>query len=125
LIPNFGVIPTENLTHYFDDIAVGGGTCGTTSIFSPVSIPSLDVYPNPVHNELTIDNPGEATIFRLTNMMGQTVKTLSVEGARPWLLSGAEVQVQWEVSAIPVGTYVLTAEAVNGVIVARSMIVKQ
>lgn len=117
LIPNFGVIPMENQTIYFDDIAVGGGDCGAVGIFNPVVIPSLDVYPNPVGNELTIENPGAATTFRLTNMMGQRVKTLRVEGAR--------TRVQWEVGAVPVGTYVLTAEAANGSIVARSMIVKQ
>lgn len=117
LIPNFGVVPMEPLTHYFDDIAVGGGTCVATSIFNPVAINSLRVYPNPVRELLTIDNAEGATFFELTNMLGQRVKQLSV--------NQAQTQVQWTLDGIARGTYVLTARKADGVPVARTMIIRE
>ncbi|MTB50366.1 T9SS type A sorting domain-containing protein [Lewinella sp. W8] len=117
LIPNFGVIPMENLTHYFDDIAVGGGNCASTSIFNPVSINSLRVYPNPVSELLTIENNDGAVFFELTNMLGQRVKHLSV--------NRAQAQVQWPLEGIARGTYVLTARDANGIPVARTMIIRE
>ncbi|MFK8162441.1 MAG: T9SS type A sorting domain-containing protein [Lewinella sp.] len=117
IIPNFGVIPTDNLTHYFDDISVGGGSCMTTSIFNPVVVSDLRAYPNPVNEQLTIDNAQGARTFQLTDMLGRQVRQLAV--------SGAQTQVQWEVNGLPVGTYVLTARAENGSLVARTMIIKE
>ncbi|WP_020567756.1 T9SS type A sorting domain-containing protein [Neolewinella persica] len=117
IIPNFGVVPTENLTHYFDDISVGGGSCMTTSIFNPVVIKDLRAYPNPVGEQLTIENAEGARTFQLTDMLGRRVRQLTVSGAR--------TQVQWEVNGLPVGTYVLTARGENGSLVARTMIIKE
>ncbi len=117
LIPNFGVIPTEDKTHYFDDIIAAGGSCISTGIFTPVVVDQLRAYPNPVGQMLTIDNPSRATTFRLTNLLGQQVKELRVEGAL--------TQVQWEVGDLPRATYVLTAQTATGALVARSLIVKE
>lgn len=117
IIPNFGVVPTDNLTHYFDDIAVGGGSCISTGIFNPVVVNNLHVYPNPVQGQLTIDNVDGATSFQLTNMLGQRVKQLQVQGAR--------TQVQWEMGDVPTGTYVLTATSANGALLSRSIIIKE
>lgn len=116
IIPNFGVVPTENLTHYFDDISVGGGSCTTTGLFNPVRVNDLRVFPNPVVGQVTIDNIDGATNFQLTNMMGQRVKQLQVQGA--------QTQVQWTLDGVPKGTYVLTAHTSNGVVVSRSVIIK-
>ncbi|MBC6995021.1 hypothetical protein QWY85_00980 [Neolewinella lacunae] len=117
LIPNFGVTPAENKTHYFDDITAAGGSCISTGIFTPVVVDQLRAYPNPVGQMLTIDNPSRATTFRLTNLLGQQVKELRVEGAL--------TQVQWEVGDLPRATYVLTAQTATGALVARSLIVKE
>jgi hypothetical protein len=117
LIPNFGVIPMENLTFYFDDIAVGGGSCASTSIFNPVVINDLRVFPNPVREMLTIDNSERAVAFELTNMMGQVVKRLVVDVA--------QTQVQWELNGLPTGAYVLTARAANGIPLARTKIIRE
>lgn len=117
IIPNFGVIPTETLTHYFDDISVGDGSCISTSIFNPVRVAQLRVFPNPVREVLTIDNTEGAISFELTNMLGQRVKQLSVDRA--------QTQVQWEVNELPVGAYVLTARAANGNPVARTKLIKE
>jgi hypothetical protein len=117
LIPNFGVIPTETLTHYFDDISVGNGSCVTTGIFTPVVIDDLRAFPNPVRDVLTIDKPAGAVSFELTNMLGQTVKRLVVDQA--------QTQVQWEVNNLPPGAYVLTARSANGLPVARTKIIRE
>jgi len=117
LIPNFGVVPAENLTHYFDDISVGDGACVFTSIFTPVALDDLRIFPNPVREMLTIDKPAGAVSFELTNMMGQTVKRLSVDRAG--------TQVQWEVYELPVGAYILTARAANGTPLARTKIIRE
>lgn len=117
LIPNFGVVPMENLTFYFDDIAVGGGSCASTGIFNPIVINNLRVYPNPVRELLTIDNVERAVAFDLTNMMGQVVKRLMV--------NAAQTQVQWELDGLPTGAYVLTARAANGIPLARTKIIRE
>jgi hypothetical protein len=117
LIPNFGVIPTETLTHYFDDISVGNGSCVTTAIFTPVVIDDLRAFPNPVRDVLTVDKPAGAVSFELTNMLGQTVKRLVVDRA--------QTQVQWEVNNLPPGAYVLTARSANGLPVARTKIIRE
>lgn len=118
LIMNRFAIPATPLTHYFDDIAVGGGDCANlVSIFSPTRIADLRVYPNPIINELTIENPDAATSFTLTNMLGQQVEQLRVDGAR--------TQVQWPLEMLPKGTYLLTAQDRGGRLVARSMVIKR
>ncbi|CAH1000680.1 hypothetical protein LEM8419_01814 [Neolewinella maritima] len=118
LIMNRTETPAENLTHYFDDIAVGGGDCADlVSLFAPVTIERLRVYPNPINGQLTIENPLEATRFVLTNMLGQQVEQLQVQGAR--------TQVQWELDGLPTGTYLLTAQDRSGRLIARSMVVKR
>ncbi|WP_116108557.1 T9SS type A sorting domain-containing protein [Lewinella sp. IMCC34191] len=118
LLMNSTEIPASNLTHYFDDIAVGGGDCAAlTSIFNSVRLDNIRAFPNPVTDELTIDNPNSAVRFTLTNMLGQQVKELVVDGNSP--------RVQWPVDDLRSATYVLGAYDRSGRIVARSMIVKR
>ncbi len=118
LIMNSTEVPTEALTHYFDDIAVGGGDCANlVGIFEPVRVDALSVFPNPVTSQLTIDNPNQAVRFTLTNMLGQQVKEL--------IIAGDGAQVQWPVEDIRSATYVLGAYDKSGRLVARSMIVKR
>ncbi len=118
IIPNFDVVPTEVLTHYFDDIAVGGGMCGTVGLFNPVVIDDLKVFPNPVSGTLTIENANDARRFTVTNLLGQQMDLLNVA-------PGGGAQVQWNLNHLPSATYVLTATANNGQVVARSLFVKQ
>ena len=118
LIMNRLVTPATNLTHYFDDIAVGGGNCDNiVSLFSPVKVADLRVYPNPVNEQLTIDNVSGATRFTLTNLLGQQVEQLTVNEAR--------TQVQWPLGSLPVGTYLLTAQDRSGKLVARTKLIKR
>ena len=117
VIPNFGVIPDVDQVYYFDDITVGNGDCTTNGVFSPVRINSLKVYPNPVREFLVIDNSDEATHFALTNMLGQQVKRLVTDRGM--------TQVQWDMSDVAKGTYVLTALNAKGAPIARTMIIRE
>ncbi|MBB4079549.1 hypothetical protein GGR28_002174 [Lewinella aquimaris] len=118
IIMNNTEIPTAAMTYYFDDIAVGGGDCGNlTSLFAPVTIESLRVFPNPISNQLTIENALGATSFTLTNMLGQQVARKQD--------TGAGTQVQWELGELAKGTYLLTAQDRTGRMIARSMVVKR
>ncbi len=118
LILNNQEIPATDQTYYFDDIAVGGGDCSNiTSIFEPITVEGIRVYPNPITDRLTIENPLGATRFTLTSMLGQQLQQLNVSGAR--------TQVQWELNDLPTGTYLLTAQDRSGQLVARSMVVKR
>ena len=120
LIPNNTAVPEgEALTHYFDDIAVGDGDCANlVSLFNPVRVASLQVYPNPMQDLLIIDNPLGAVRFTLTNMLGQQVQQLTVT-------QGAGPQVRWNVGEVPAGTYVLTGQDRGGRLLARSVVVKR
>lgn len=118
LIMNSTETPATALTHYFDDIAVGGGDCSNlVSVFSPAPVADLRVYPNPTTSQLTIDNVDGATHFTLTNLLGQQVEQLRVAGAR--------TQVQWPLETLPRGTYLLTARDPRGQLVARTKVVKR
>ncbi len=118
IIPNITVTPSADLVTYFDDISVGGGDCeNLTGLFEPITIDALRVYPNPINSQLTIENPAEAVRFVLTNMLGQQVRELKVDGA--------QTQVQWELESLERGAYLLTAQDRAGRMVARSMVVKR
>ncbi|WP_116127150.1 T9SS type A sorting domain-containing protein [Lewinella sp. IMCC34183] len=118
LIFNNTEIPDENMTYYFDDIALGGADCNdATGIFTPITVDKLRVYPNPMNDQLTIENPNGAVHFTLTNMLGQQVKELRADGAR--------TQVEWNVGDLRVGTYLLTAQDAEGRLVARSVVLKR
>ena len=117
IIPNIGVTPDMDLTHYFDDIAVGGGQCGTTGLFTPSTIDELKVFPNPVSHNLTIENPGGATDFTVHNLLGQQLSTLRIEGD----LS----RIDLSAGDLPRGTYVLTARDRGGRVVARTKFIKE
>ncbi|MCP9236994.1 T9SS type A sorting domain-containing protein [Lewinella sp. JB7] len=118
IIMNNTAVPTAAMTYYFDDIAVGGGDCGNlTSLFAPVTVASLRVFPNPITDWLTIENADGASSFTLTNMLGQQVARKQV--------SGAGTREQWDLSDLAKGTYLLTAQDRTGRLVARSMVIKR
>lgn len=117
IIPNFGVIPADNTVHYFDDIAVGGGSCAISGIFQPVSIPQLSIFPNPTSDRLTVTANTDAVTFRVTNLLGQRVKDFQF----PTINERAEL----DVNELAKGMYVLTALDRSGRLVAKTTFVKQ
>ncbi|MEL6273504.1 MAG: T9SS type A sorting domain-containing protein, partial [Bacteroidota bacterium] len=117
IIPNFGVVPEEPLTHYFDDIAVGGGSCITVGLFNPTQVADLRVFPNPANDLLTVENNEEAVTFRITNLLGQNQQVLRT--------SIVQERVNLELNQLRSGMYVLTAYDDAGRLVAKSTFVKQ
>ena len=121
ILMNNTEVPATALTHYFDDITVGSGDCSNiTGIFEPVRLAKLSVFPNPVSEELTIENPDGAVRFTLTNVLGQQVKQLTVNAG-----GLAPERVYWAVEDLRPATYVLGAYDRTGRLVARSVILKR
>ncbi|MEM7571745.1 MAG: T9SS type A sorting domain-containing protein [Bacteroidota bacterium] len=116
IIPNFGVIPDDDLTHYFDDITIGTSSCGVTSIFNPIEVADLSIFPNPARELLTIENNESAVTFRIHNLLGQPMQTLRTNLVQP--------RVDLELSEVPKGMYVLTAYDANGGLVAKTTFMK-
>ncbi|MEL6392434.1 MAG: T9SS type A sorting domain-containing protein, partial [Bacteroidota bacterium] len=117
IIPNFGIVPDDDLTHYFDDITIGSGNCQTTSIFNPVEVAELSIFPNPTKGLLTIQNNESAVTFRVQNLLGQSVQTLTTNIVQP--------RVDLQLYDLPKGMYVLTAHGENGQLIAKTTFVKR
>ena len=117
LIPNFGVIPMDNLTHYFDDISVAGESCGLVGVFNPVQVAQLRVMPNPAQDVLRVENAEEATLFRIVNLLGQPMRTLQ--------LASSSAVTELDLIGLSPGVYLLTAYNQSGQLVANAKFVKQ
>jgi len=116
IIPNFGVIPAENLTHYFDDISVAGQTCIPVGTFEPVRVVQMRVMPNPAQDFLRIENVENATTFRVINLLGQPVKTLQ--------LASSTTLAEMDLIGLAPGVYVLAAYDQTGQLVANAKFIK-
>lgn len=98
-------------------LKVGGGTAydvlldnvsiveTTESSVQTASNSSLDIFPNPIENELNIRLASQIQEVNLVNLMGQTVKTFNN-------LSADEVSL--DVSGIKAGIYFIVVRDVNG-----------
>ncbi len=116
LIFDINNIPANDVTYYFDDIQLTGGECGTVSIGGGPQKPrNLTVAPNPVTDELRIDELGRIARLDVINLYGQRLASIQTEGA-----SSAYINV----SALQQGAYVLTGYTAKGELVAISRFVK-
>lgn len=118
IIPNFGEVPDEPLIHYFDDIAVGDGSCLIDGVFSPVVVDRMRVFPNPAGEVLQVEQAGAARLFRIHNALGQPVAAIQ------WTGADAE-RISLPTDQLPAGYYVLTAYDRNGQLVANATFVKR
>jgi len=116
LIFDINNIPAEDVIYYFDDIQLSAGGCGTTSIFGGPEKPrDLTVSPNPVIDELRIDDLGNVSRLDIYNMYGQRVATV-------WTGSASSTSVQ--VSNLVQGTYILNGYSAKGELKAMTRFVK-
>jgi YVTN family beta-propeller protein len=106
-----------------DTIAVGYDPASFgnfISTYQPIGIASLNivsesvsVYPNPATENLTIESPQEevgsgsrqAALIEITNIQGQLIKTLATTGNKTNI----------DVSAFPIGVYIVEMKTENGV----------
>lgn len=105
----------QDVTSYFDDIVIGAGACGTSSVFSP-SVANLSVSPNPVSNLLRVENLDGLSRVEIFNVFGQRVAAASTMG---------EPYTELDMSHFPAGVYTLTGYDRSGQLVGNAKLVKQ
>ena len=109
-------IPTETKTYYFDDISVGGASCGTVGVFNPVEVARLKISPNPAEGILTIESNGDAQVFRVHNAFGQNLGTIQTVNAGVNTI---------DVSDLAQGVYFLSAYDRQGQLIGNAKFVKR
>ncbi len=117
MIMDIDNIPTEDKTYYYDDIRIGDATCPsmTTSIFR-VDVEALKVFPNPVSHELTIENTENVQQFVLTNMLGQTMSRVQIDGQARTVIS---------MDHLKKGMYILSGYDDRGRLIANARVIKE
>lgn len=117
LIPDIDNVPTETTIHYFDDITMGEGTCNmSTSIFDPVSVQSLKVYPNPAYEAVVIEGSEDIHQFVIMSAMGQRMGITQTTGQSNLSISIDHLQK---------GMYMLAGYDETGKLIANARFVKQ
>jgi hypothetical protein len=116
LIFDINNIPAQDVIYYFDDIQLNTGGCGTTSLFGGPEKPGdLTISPNPVIDQLRIDELGQVSRLDIHNIYGQRIASV-------WTGSASSTAI--EVSNLTQGTYVLTGYSAKGELLALSRFVK-
>ena len=115
LIFDINNIPAEDVVYYFDDVSLTGGECGTTSSNDPYRPGELTISPNPVSDNLKIDELGRISRLDIYNLFGQRVSSIWVGTASSALIN---------VSAFSQGTYILSGYSSKGELLALSRFVK-
>jgi hypothetical protein len=116
LILDIANAPAEPVTYYFDDVEIADSQCGPSGIFDPISVDKLALYPNPASDYLLVEQTEDLRVFRVMNMMGQTVSTHVTSG---------QSLVELEVGNLVKGVYVLTAYDAKGALKASGRFVKE
>ena len=116
LIWDINNIPAQDVTYYFDDIQLSAGGCSPTSLFGgPEKPKDLTISPNPVIDELKIDELGQVSRLVIHNMFGQRIANI-------WTGSATSTAIQ--VSNLVQGTYILSGYSDKGELLAMSRFVK-
>lgn len=92
--------PTEDVTYYFDDIKIDGTSCGEIVGTNDTDLDLLAIAPNPVRDLLQIKNTQAVSSFKITNIFGQNIATVSNNG---------NSEVAFDVSAFQAGTFIITS----------------
>jgi photosystem II stability/assembly factor-like uncharacterized protein len=77
---------------------------GITSV-NQFTEPAIKIFPNPVINNLTLENIPQEAVIEITNIQGQLVKTFATTGNK----------TNMDVSALPGGVYVVEVRTDKGV----------
>ena len=117
LIWDINNIPTSDVTYYFDDIALEGGSCSVdVGVFETPKLETLSIAPNPVSEMLTVENLGETARLDVYNILGSRVASV-------W--TGTAQQAYLQVSNLQSGVYTLAGYTKDGRLVANAKFVKQ
>ncbi|HUR31396.1 MAG TPA: T9SS type A sorting domain-containing protein [Saprospiraceae bacterium] len=115
LIFDINNIPAADVTYYFDDISLTTGECATSSSNGPVGPKELSVSPNPVSDNLFIEELGKVSRLDIYNLYGQRINSVMTENANSTFVNVAQLYP---------GTYILTGYSSKGELLALSRFVK-
>jgi hypothetical protein len=116
LIFDINNIPATDMVYYFDDVALTGGECATVSVgHGPDAPRPLSISPNPVVDELRIDDLGKVSRLDIFNLYGQRLASVS---------TGAASSTYIQVATLQAGAYILTGYGDKGELLAISRFVK-
>ncbi|HEX5111698.1 MAG TPA: hypothetical protein VFV79_02545, partial [Saprospiraceae bacterium] len=116
LIFDINNIPLTDQVYYFDDVALTGGECGTVSVGHGPDAPlPLTISPNPVSDELRIDDLDKVSRLDIINLFGQRIATVS---------TGAANSMYVQVANLQPATYILAGYGDKGELKAISRFVK-
>lgn len=97
---------------------------GTTGLFTVNTTDfEFDVYPNPATDQITVAGlPRGTTELELLDVTGRTLRQRTVQGARAQVTGQDSFGVQWNVSGLSAGVYLVRASGAAGVGVRRVVV---
>jgi hypothetical protein len=105
-----------DVASYFDDISVGSNVCTTVGIFNPTSLEAMVISPNPVSDELKIENINNVVNLDIFNAFGQKVASISTSN---------DTSVSIDVNRFSAGLYTIVGRNRAGILVGNGKFVKQ
>lgn len=108
-------IPTEDVLYYFDDVSLTSGVCATVSSNGPEAPRELSITPNPVTENLFVNELGKVSRLDIYNLYGQKLSSIQTGDANSAFL---------HVGGLHQGTYILVGHGQRGEILALSRFVK-
>jgi hypothetical protein len=109
-------VPTSDVTYYFDDIRLEGGSCTTTNVLETPQLETLTVFPNPATDMLTVNNLGQVSRLEVRNLLGGLVSSV-------WV--GNNSAAHLNIGELKAGMYVLAGFTIDGRLVANARFIKQ
>ena len=117
LIWDIDNIPTSDVTYYFDDIRLDGGSCGIAgNVFQTPDLEPLHISPNPVSDVLTVENLGDVSRLEIYNLLGARVADI-------W--TGTEINAYLNMGNLQTGLYTMAGFNKEGQMIANAKFVKQ
>ncbi len=105
-----------DVTSYFDDIVIGDGSCGISSVFQPLPLEAMKVSPNPVSHTLRVDNFQQVARLEIFDLLGRRIAAIN---------TGGDLRTEIDVTRFAPGVYQLTGFDAKGQPVGYAKFVKQ
>jgi hypothetical protein len=116
LIWDINNIPANDVTYYFDDVQLDGGSCSTVNVFETPEVSRLSIAPNPVSGMLWVENLQQVSRLDVFNLVGKKIATI-------WV--GNDTSAQFDTSIFPSGMYTLAGYDRQGTLKGNAKFIKQ